>query len=856
MQHSLIVLAGLGIAAGLTACSGAPTDSSSSPVENEPPTLSVSLSPQNPDGGSTIVAITAKADPDDDAVLLSYAWMLNGAASAQVGPELAGPFSPGDEVAVTVSASDALNTTTATASVTIVNRAPGAPTVRIVSLDDASTSEPGVDTLRCEVAQDAVDADGDALSYSITWTVDGVAWAGRTDLLENDTVAAEDTSRGKDWVCSVTATDGTDTSGAGTASVHYDDPAPNQYAFRKLIDLPIPSDIAVLPDDTVLVTTLYGEVYHVDVKAGTILSSLTLGVPDDLIGITVDPRFGDGDHDSIFIWTAQSCVLQRWHVDSLDPFTVSDEVDILSVACPPEGQGHCGGDVKFYGDVDGQPVLYLVTGPVGDLPQASPNEPPGKLWAMTVDDAGVASPAYDSPYGDGWYVGMGFRNPWRIVICGDGLCIPDPGIVTEEEFSFYDPALAESGANFGFPACEGPCSPEDPDYVEPFFWYSDDEETWIADDLDANVHAGFVNAPVVGVRLDDAALGGRLDGNVLVADVYDGWVRGVPLDDSGVVTGDSIPLAHLPFLISMEELSDGTVIAAEMGGSLQQMVFRADRNRLGAPGERLSDTTWADGGVAYTPRYPLWANGAGKNRFIQLPAGQKIDTSNPLSWVYPEGTKLWKDFDVDGLVIETRLIEKRADGWVAGTYVWNGDDAYLSNGFRTDLRLDDGTIYTVPSSEICADCHQGTRGAEWALGIDTFKLGDAGIAAFADIISDPVGAAPTVAGDPRNQYARGYLDGNCAYCHNPSGITASTTVLQLDFRYSTPFDEMGLDDVAQYYNANPNLENGSNYLEPTDPSESVLTQVIYNGDMPPLLIKVPDDAAASQINDWIADMAE
>lgn len=849
MRNFLVLLLGLG-AHALVGCTG--KDSATS-GENTAPVVDVRLSPDGPDGDTLITAVTAASDAEGTDLELAYTWTVNGAAVSSVDAELAGPFSPGDVIAVSVTASDGELGTRATDSVTVVNRAPGAPTVTIVPVD---SPEPDLPSLRCEVGDDAVDPDGDALEYTVSWTVDGAAWAGDTDVLPNDTVSAEDTVRGKDWVCTISASDGTDDGPVGSASVHYDGPAQNQYAFKKVVDLPIPSDIAVLPDDTVLVTTLIGDVYHVDVHARTVLSSLTLGAPDDLIGITLDPRFGDGDHDWMYIWTAQTCFLQRWHVDSLAPFAVSDEVDVLSVPCPSGGSGHCGGDVKFHGDVDGEPVLYLVTGPVGDLDGTDPDQPPAKLWAMTVDDAGVASPAYDSPYGAGWYVGMGFRNPWRIVTCGDGLCIPDPGIVTEEEFSWFDPALADEGEDFGFPTCEGPCSPAEPDYRQPFFWYTDDEDTWIRDDLDGNLHTGFVNAPSAGYRVDDAALGGRLDGYVLLADVYDGWVRGVPLDDSGLVTGDTVPIAHLPFMISMEELADGTVIAAEFGGSLQELVVRADRERLGVPGERLSETTWADGGVGYEPRYPLWANGSGKNRFIQLPAGEKIDTSDALSWVYPEGTKLWKDFDVDGVVVETRLIEKRADGWVAGTYIWDGDDAYLSNGFRTDLRLDDGSTYTVPSSEVCKDCHQGTRGAEWPLGIDTFKLGDSGIAAFADIISDPVGTAPVVAGDAHNVYARGYLDGNCAYCHNPAGITASTTVLQLDFRYSTAFDDMGLDGVAQYYNANPNLDNGARYLEPTEPSESVLSQVIYNGDMPPLLITVPDSVAASHINDWIADMAD
>src|SRR5688572_24156197 len=75
--------------------------------------------------------------------------------------------------------------------------------------------------------------------------------------------------------------------------------------------------------------------------------------------------------------------------------------------------------------------------------------------------------------------------------------------------------------------------------------------------------------------------------------------------------------------------------------------------------------------LAFSPQYPLWSDGAHKRRWIQLPPGTAIDATRPDAWVFPPGTRLWKEFALER-PIETRLIEQLADGsWRYATYVWN-----------------------------------------------------------------------------------------------------------------------------------------------------------------------------------------
>jgi hypothetical protein len=52
----------------------------------------------------------------------------------------------------------------------------------------------------------------------------------------------------------------------------------------------------------------------------------------------------------------------------------------------------------------------------------------------------------------------------------------------------------------------------------------------------------------------------------------------------------------------------------------------------------------ARGVRTWTPQYPLWSDGASKRRWILLPPGRSIDASDPDAWVFPVGTRLWKEF--------------------------------------------------------------------------------------------------------------------------------------------------------------------------------------------------------------------
>lgn len=193
----------------------------------------------------------------------------------------------------------------------------------------------------------------------------------------------------------------------------------------------------------------------------------------------------------------------------------------------------------------------------------------------------------------------------------------------------------------------------------------------------------------------------------------------------------------------------------------------------------------------YSPQYALWSDGGVKRRWLFLPAGTRIDTSDMDHWVFPVGTKIWKEFVYEGRRVETRLIEKVSSGaalesWRFRAYAWRSDegDAELvgAEGRRDVAPTAFGTLHDIPAENECMDCHD--RGGDAVLGVDALQLSadrdplaveavpDGGIN-LEDLAGEGlVTHAPTrepriAASSGTARWAMGYLHGNCGNCHNP-----------------------------------------------------------------------------------------
>jgi hypothetical protein len=191
----------------------------------------------------------------------------------------------------------------------------------------------------------------------------------------------------------------------------------------------------------------------------------------------------------------------------------------------------------------------------------------------------------------------------------------------------------------------------------------------------------------------------------------------------------------------------------------------------------------------FAPGYPLWSDGAQKTRWVYLPPGQTINTSDMDEWTFPVGTKFWKEFKLPigddsstPVRIETRLLWKRSAGdWYRTTYRWS-EDGQTSATELTNGELDaNGDGYQIPSQLFCNTCHDGRK--DGVLGFEAVSLASTQASGFdmqelldAGLLTDPPDSSLVVPGDPTAAAALAWLHANCGTaCHNRGSGEAQST---------------------------------------------------------------------------------
>ena len=253
------------------------------------------------------------------------------------------------------------------------------------------------------------------------------------------------------------------------------------------------------------------------------------------------------------------------------------------------------------------------------------------------------------------------------------------------------------------------------------------------------------------------------------------------------------------------------------------------------------------GVVPYDLNTPLFTDYAHKLRTIWMPKGASARYHPTDTFDFPVGTIISKTFfyplpkgearnatDVartadtsrdlagpgQGLdlaqvhLVETRLLVRRKQGWVAIPYVWNAEQTEALLARTGDVQAltlvsdngeRDNFNYVVPDQSQCISCHarDWTTRAIQPIGPKARHLnrdyryaeGEENELAHLQRVGYLSGA-PVPADAPRNANwmdtrasldarARAYLDINCGHCHNPKGA-ANTTGLTLDI--ATPED--------------------------------------------------------------------
>ena len=300
----------------------------------------------------------------------------------------------------------------------------------------------------------------------------------------------------------------------------------------------------------------------------------------------------------------------------------------------------------------------------------------------------------------------------------------------------------------------------------------------------------------------------------------------------------------------------------------------------------------------YNLNTPLFSDYAEKFRFLYVPAGRKIGWRDDGVLDFPVGSVLIKSFgypadmrrpDAGLRILETRLLIRRASGWIALPYVWNEaqTEARLSP-IGADILVsftdEDGAAvafdWAVPNRNQCKGCHDRAgdlepigpsarnlnrvhfmfgpdrHHAETMLVNQLFDWGRIGILSGAPSQSQApqVPEAYEASTGSLDTRARAYLDVNCAHCHNPEG-PAHTSGLDLRWSQHEPV-QWGV--LKRPVAAGRGSAGYDFAIEPGHPERSILLYRMESTDpgvmMPELGRQRVDARGVALIRQWIAEM--
>ena len=271
----------------------------------------------------------------------------------------------------------------------------------------------------------------------------------------------------------------------------------------------------------------------------------------------------------------------------------------------------------------------------------------------------------------------------------------------------------------------------------------------------------------------------------------------------------------------------------------------------------------------FTPRFELWSDGADKERFVYLPPGSQIDTTDPDRWGFPAGTRLYKTFARDGVRLETRVFEKTLaargpESWTMRSWQWSADQLSVSEVGpfgETDVL---GTTHDIPTRGACVECHSAAQD-DVVMGFSAIQLAHSGPGVTLDELvaggwlSTPITSADAaIPGDATTQAALGYLHANCGNCHGgptperdlvfwlPVGSSSAETA---------PTFTTSVCVCSEWVGAGPGGESVELRVAPGDSLRSVVAHRMGSRErdtkMPPLATELVDTTGRAQVIDWI-----
>ncbi|HJM71113.1 MAG TPA: SO2930 family diheme c-type cytochrome, partial [Gammaproteobacteria bacterium] len=285
--------------------------------------------------------------------------------------------------------------------------------------------------------------------------------------------------------------------------------------------------------------------------------------------------------------------------------------------------------------------------------------------------------------------------------------------------------------------------------------------------------------------------------------------------------------------------------------------------------------------VPYELITALFSDYTDKHRFVYVPNGMTAAYNDDEVLDFPVGTALIKTFSyqkADGgqLLLETRLLLRKDNGWDALTYVWdmNKGDAYLALGGKTiDVRNvitpsnSNYIRYRVPNKNQCKECHLKNDAIEpigpkprninkQIVYKDDVKRNQIDHWTAIEILQEKNYSYDRMVNAFDQNYdinlrARSYLDINCGHCHSPEG-SASSSGLYLSI------DEEDFGIYKKPVAAGRGSGGLSYSIVPGHPDESILLYRMLSNEpdvmMPESGRTLMHDEAIELVSEWITEM--
>jgi uncharacterized repeat protein (TIGR03806 family) len=308
----------------------------------------------------------------------------------------------------------------------------------------------------------------------------------------------------------------------------------------------------------------------------------------------------------------------------------------------------------------------------------------------------------------------------------------------------------------------------------------------------------------------------------------------------------------------------------------------------GNPAEQVP----AEGVIPYDLNSALFSDYAEKFRFVKLPPGAHAAYREADAFEFPIGTVIAKTFAYPRdardpsrgrRLIETRILKREPDGWVALPYVWDaaqteatldvaGDTVDVS-WIHTDGRARTNN-YIIPNVNQCKGCHKSgdlmtpigpkarhlNRDFAYREGTENQLAHWSRLGALDG--APPPGRAPRLAAwdDPKSgtldARARAWLEINCAHCHNPAGPARNTGFDLMASQRNPAMFGVNKPPVAAGIGSGGRMYD----IVPGRPEESILVYRIASTHpgvmMPELGKRLVHEEGVALVREWIAAMSD